>query len=533
MQLKPHKSIEKIAKKHRVDISVIRDQLKLGSKLEHEHTKDMEIAVDIALQHLDEIPDYYTRLIKMEKQAKKSMSEDKDPCWKNYTQVGMKTKGGRKVPNCVPAKGVPKASGYKKVSEQVRPIETQQGKFDRMVGSASLLSPKTKIIMLQQAAKNHPSKVKSVDENHIAISKGKELDDEGAMIKSELETIERAIKLMRSIVKKDNTQVPAWVQSKVTKAADYIDTAADYMAGNDEESVDESFKVIQSSGQLYHIIVNFMSKNYSIKIYFPMQNRPSQQDVNDAVQKIYPGGKTLAYYPCVMSSNSNYLVAKENISFDIPKGSGALGKRSGEQLLRLKDSGLNNNQLNRELEIRGIKPRGVELPLASRGKGGSPYEPYTGPEKKGPYVPAPQKPSKMQLAHNQIEGDLVESDNHALAARSVEIETEMRKRSKNYLINIGMIGEDKSPAWQRKAGKNPEGGLNDEGIRSYRAQHPGSKLQKAVTTKPSKLKKGSTAAKRRNSFCDRMSGMKEKLTSAKTARDPNSRINKSLRKWNC
>jgi hypothetical protein len=139
----------------------------------------------------------------------------------------------------------------------------------------------------------------------------------------------------------------------------------------------------------------------------------------------------------------------------------------------------------------------------------------------------------MQLAHNQIEGDLVESDNHALAARSVEIETEMRKRSKNYLINIGMIGEDKSPAWQRKAGKNPEGGLNDEGIRSYRAQNPGSKLQKAVTTKPSKLKKGSTAAKRRNSFCDRMSGMKEKLTSAKTARDPNSRINKSLRKWNC
>jgi len=55
----------------------------------------------------------------------------------------------------------------------------------------------------------------------------------------------------------------------------------------------------------------------------------------------------------------------------------------------------------------------------------------------------------------------------------------------------------------------------------------------AVTTKPSKLKKGSKAAKRRASFCARMKGMKRKLTSAKTARDPNSRINKSLRKWNC
>ena len=55
----------------------------------------------------------------------------------------------------------------------------------------------------------------------------------------------------------------------------------------------------------------------------------------------------------------------------------------------------------------------------------------------------------------------------------------------------------------------------------------------AVTTKPSKLKPGSKSANRRKSFCKRMSGMKKKLTSAKTARDPNSRINKSLRKWNC
>ena len=55
----------------------------------------------------------------------------------------------------------------------------------------------------------------------------------------------------------------------------------------------------------------------------------------------------------------------------------------------------------------------------------------------------------------------------------------------------------------------------------------------AVTTKPSKLKPGSKAANRRKSFCSRMGGMKRKLTSAKTARDPDSRINKALRKWNC
>jgi hypothetical protein len=92
---------------------------------------------------------------------------------------------------------------------------------------------------------------------------------------------------------------------------------------------------------------------------------------------------------------------------------------------------------------------------------------------------------------------------------------------------------EEAPAWQRKEGKNPEGGLNRKGIASYRRANPGSKLSLAVTTKPSKLKKGSKAANRRKSFCARMSGMKRRLTSAKTARDPDSRINKALRKWNC
>jgi hypothetical protein len=88
-------------------------------------------------------------------------------------------------------------------------------------------------------------------------------------------------------------------------------------------------------------------------------------------------------------------------------------------------------------------------------------------------------------------------------------------------------------AWQRKEGKNPDGGLNAKGVASYRRENPGSKLQTAVTTKPSKLKPGSKAANRRKSFCARMGGMKKRLTSAETARDPDSRINKALRKWNC
>jgi hypothetical protein len=92
---------------------------------------------------------------------------------------------------------------------------------------------------------------------------------------------------------------------------------------------------------------------------------------------------------------------------------------------------------------------------------------------------------------------------------------------------------DEAEAWQTSKGKNKNGGLNKKGVASYRRSHPGSKLQTAVTTKPSKLKPGSKAAKRRKSFCARMKGMKKHNTNSKTAHDPNSRINKSLRKWHC
>jgi hypothetical protein len=109
----------------------------------------------------------------------------------------------------------------------------------------------------------------------------------------------------------------------------------------------------------------------------------------------------------------------------------------------------------------------------------------------------------------------------------------IKKKGGRTVPNCVPLEEAKSEAWQRKEGKDPEGGLNAKGVASYRRANPGSKLQTAVTTEPSKLAPGSKKAKRRKSFCSRMTGMKAKLTSAKTARNPDSRINKSLRKWNC
>ena len=84
----------------------------------------------------------------------------------------------------------------------------------------------------------------------------------------------------------------------------------------------------------------------------------------------------------------------------------------------------------------------------------------------------------------------------------------------------------KSPAWTRKEGKSEKGGLNAKGRASAKKQ--GMNLKP-----PAPNPKTDKDAARRKSFCKRMTGMKKKLTSAKTASDPNSRINKSLRAWNC
>ena len=95
--------------------------------------------------------------------------------------------------------------------------------------------------------------------------------------------------------------------------------------------------------------------------------------------------------------------------------------------------------------------------------------------------------------------------------------TALRGDGRAYLKNGG------SPAWTKKEGKSPSGGLNERGRKSYERANPGSNLK---APQPE-------GGPRKKSFCARMRGMKRKLTSAKTANDPDSRINKSLRKWKC
>jgi len=160
------------------------------------------------------------------------------------------------------------------------------------------------------------------------------------------------------------------------------------------------------------------------------------------------------------------------------------------------------------------------------------------------YKPAPGKKAyaKGSCVKEEREGDAGGADNPVFTKPKMKmgVNKAIAKISKEeYEADDGPLTEDQlnqlkeSEAWTRKEGQSESGGLNRKGIESYRRANPGSKLSMAVTTKPSKLKPGSKAANRRKSFCARMGGLKRRLTSSKTANNPNSRVNKALRKWNC
>jgi hypothetical protein len=104
------------------------------------------------------------------------------------------------------------------------------------------------------------------------------------------------------------------------------------------------------------------------------------------------------------------------------------------------------------------------------------------------------------------------------------------RRLRTQVQGVRMATKKKTAAWQRKEGKDPKGGLNRAGVASYRKENPGSKLQMAVTTKPSKLKPGSKAANRRKSFCARMGGMPGPM---KDEKGRPTRKALALKKWNC
>ena len=317
----------------------------------------------------------------------------------------------------------------------------------------------------------------------------KSKDHEYSMARSEISTIMNAAKRLKKKMENGEGEVEAWVQSKITKAADYLDSAADYVdSGEMNEQSDIKGKGSGKKDACYHKVKSRYSvwpsayasgalvkcrkvgaSNWGTKSE-QFSNWREELTINEASKKCWPGykkagtqklfGKT--YNRCVKES---YKIEE---SVRIPSKTGNI----------------------------------ILVTLTWRGK-------YYMMKLFFPQVTKPNRQEVQAQIEKVYPGSKVQS----------------------FYISDIKPGEQflQVEDWQSVNRKDKTDGLSQAAVNAYRKENPGSKLQTAVTEKKPKGKR----AKRRKNFCSRMKGMRSKLTSAKTARDPDSRINKALRRWNC
>jgi len=323
-------------------------------------------------------------------------------------------------------------------------------------------------------------------------------DHEYSMVRSELETLMNAAQRLKAKVENGEGSLEAWVQSKITKAADYIDTAADYVASGEME---EQKLVDKIKGEI-------------------------------VVEKCWPGYKKKGMKTMFGKRYPNCVKAEDVTIED------ADGNTFAEVVDLIQPEPIKGfkSQIEEVTRLQSQSGNIIAITLLWRGK-------YYGIRMFFPQIKTPSRqevndeiqkvyPGAKVVFHSISEftpgQPLIQAGFQGGSAGKLGF-------NKNYVKPMGEEVEyekidEESPAWQRKEGKNPEGGLNKKGIASYRRENPGSKLSMAVTTPPSKLKPGSKAANRRKSFCARMSGMPGPM---KDEKGRPTRKALSLRKWNC
>jgi len=676
-KIKSHKTVEQIAKKHRLDVSFIQKQLDMGEPIEHEHTKDHELARDIALQHLDEIPDYYTRLKKMEADAKKHHKKFKDvkeqstsdgslnyewdypvnpekmrycpKCKKDETredcQYGTKywdlfslpsklkeetrkrgnlhkwfqdsestdkTPGWVEVisgepcareegeedetPKCVSSDKRKSMTKSERISAQRRKSAADPNQPEKSGAAKPTYVPtdspkkKMKEEMDLQEVKDKPGKgsgkkdacyhkVKSrysvwpsayasgalvkcrrvgaanwgtkseatmhEEERYCPLCNKRETrsecsygekawdkvsvkDEEYSMARSELSTIEDAVKRLKAKVGKGEGSLEAWVQSKITKAADYIDTAADYITSGEmaTENVERGpILPFKEKGK------RVFSKDEQPKrtgAKLPKINKEEtlvDKITNEILdEKCWTGYKRKKGTPEFAKGSC---VKKEDVTIE-----DAEGNTFAEVVDLIKPEPIKGfkSQVDEATRLQAQTGNVIGVTLSWRGK-------YYSMKMFFPQVKTPTRkeindelqkvyPGSVVIYHSISE---IQPGQPLIQMCGPQGGSSAKPGpSNNYVKTMGEeleVDED----WQKVNRQDKTDGLSPAAVKAYRRENPGSKLQTAVTEKKPKGKR----AKRRASFCRRMKGMKSKLTSEKTARDPDSRINKALRRWNC
>ena len=489
-QLKPYKTVEEIAKKHRMEISDIQRQLDMGVPIEHEHTKNHKLAMEIALQHLDEIPDYYTRLKKMEASAKKEHKKFKDVKESLRDWFGKsKSKGKKGKPGWVEViSGEPCAR--EEGEEDETPKCVSSDKRASMTKSERISAQRRK----SAADPNQPEKSGAAKPTYVSTDKPKKKMNEESDVKGKGSGTKDAC------YTKVKSRYSVWPSAYASGALVKCRKVGAANWGNKSESINLSSKdsISEEMGMRYcpkcekdetRDVCRYGPKYWDM---FSLPSRLSPNQMKFSIAQVHPANES-------KEPDHEYSMARSELSTIISAAKRLRGKLKGEGNIEAwvqskitkaadyvdaaadyLDSGEHNVQGSMDEACwKGYKKKGMKTMFGKR------------------------YPNCVKIKESNDEYS-------------------------NWREDFGL--NEASAAWQRKAGKNPEGGLNAKGVASYRAQNPGSKLQTAVTTKPSKLKPGSKDAKRRKSFCARMGGNPGPM---KDEKGRPTRKTLSLRKWNC
>jgi hypothetical protein len=362
-----------------------------------------------------------------------------------------------------------------------------------------------------------------------------EKDHEYSMARSELSTIMSAAKRLKTKIGKGEGNIEAWVQSKITKAADYLDKAADYLDSGEHDVVDEAcwngYKQVGMKKKGKKIVPNCVPEEAVSEEDIKGKGSGKKDACYNKVKsryKVWPSAYASgALVKCRKVGASNWGNKTEEISIE-----DANGNKFAEVIDLIKPEPIKGfkSQVNEATRLQAQTGNVIAVMLSWRGK-------YYSLKMFFPQVKLPSRkdlndelqkiyPGSIVVHHyiSEIQpGQPLIQSFGPQGGNSAKLGP-----NKNYIKPMGeevKVDED----WQKVNRQDKTDGLSQKAVDAYRRENPGSKLKTAVTEKNPSGKR----AERRKSFCRRMKGMKSKLTSTKTARDPDSRINKALRRWNC
>lgn len=312
-QMKKHDSLESIASKHDVPLSKILHQLKIGIKIEHEHTRDSNLAKNIALQHLAEIPDYYTRLLKLERSAKKSSnvtegtihhwfkgskSKDGTPGWVQPDGSPCANEPGEtKTPKCF-SSGRLKAllRKGKKGKNIIKSAVSRKRKKDKHQQKKRGGASPTYVSTFARGRKN-PNYVKAEPgiKEYFNIEEGtKDIPGKGSGTKD-------------ACYYKVKSRFRVWPSAYGSAALVKCRKVGAQNWGNSSKKMNEEYTRIQKNGNTFTILLSWRSIPKYIQMFFSDMKYPSKEDVTFEVNKVYPGAVVLSFKPARIDPTKPYI----------------------------------------------------------------------------------------------------------------------------------------------------------------------------------------------------------------------------------